>query len=42
MGIFSEKDIKKISACLEPESICQEKDHHRLKIANPEGKEASY
>jgi hypothetical protein len=38
MGIFSEKDIKKISACLEPESVCQEKDHHRLKITNPKGK----
>ena len=38
MGIFSEKDIKKISACLKPESLCQEKDHHRLKIVNPKGK----
>ena len=35
MGIFSEKDIKKISACLKPESLCQEKDHYRLKIVNP-------
>jgi hypothetical protein len=38
MGIFSEKDIKKISACLNPESLCQEKDHYRLKIVNPKGK----
>lgn len=35
MGIFSEKDIKKISASLKPESLCQEKDHYRLKIVNP-------
>ena len=38
MGIFLEKDIKKISACLEPESFCQEKDHYRLKIVNRKGK----
>lgn len=38
MGIFSERDIKKISACLNPESLCQEKDHFRLKIVNPKGK----
>jgi len=34
MGIFSEKDLKKITACLEPESLGQEKDHYRLKIVN--------
>lgn len=38
MGIFSEKDIKKIAACLEPESLCQEKDHYRLKLVNPKGR----
>jgi hypothetical protein len=34
MSTFSEKDLKKITACLEPESLDQEKDHYRLKIVN--------
>ncbi|MCJ7497422.1 MAG: hypothetical protein MUO78_04725 [candidate division Zixibacteria bacterium] len=38
MGIFSEKDLKKITVCLEPESLGQEKDHYRLKIVNRKGK----
>lgn len=35
MPVFSEKDIKKIASCLNPESLSKEKDHYRLKIVNP-------
>ena len=38
MPVFSEKDIKKISSCLNPESLCKERDHYRLKIVNPKEK----
>jgi len=34
MGIFSTKDIKKISSCLKAESVEKEKDHTRLKISH--------
>jgi len=34
MGIFSTKDIKRISSCLKTESVKKEKDHTRLKISH--------
>ncbi len=34
MSSFSEEDIKKISAVLEPEKSSFEKDHYRIKVSN--------
>jgi hypothetical protein len=38
MPIFTKKDVDKISACLQAESVRKEKDHFRLKISAEEGR----
>ena len=38
MPIFTKKDVDRISACLQAESVRKEKDHFRLKISAEEGR----